>query len=77
MCTLTEEVECDICFMNYQAPRDLIKAKKYVFLAHANYEVEGRDIYTEADEYYGVSKWVAEAYERLLKQQGVDKVKVA
>ena len=75
---LTEEVECDICFMNYQAPRDLIKAKKYVFLAHANYEVEGRDVYTEADEYYGVSKWVAKAYERLLKQQGVNKeVKVA
>lgn len=75
---LIEEIECDICFMNYQAPRDLIKAKKYVFLAHANYEVEGRDIYTEADEYYGVSKWVAKAYERLLKQQGVNKeVKVA
>lgn len=75
---LTEEIECDICFMNYQAPRDLIKANKYVFLAHANYEVEGRDVYTEADEYYGVSKWVAEAYERLLRQQGVDKeVKVA
>lgn len=75
---LTEEVECDVCFMNYQAPRDLIKAKKYVFIAHANYEVEGRDVYTEADEYYGVSKWVAEAYERLLKKQGIDKeVKVA
>lgn len=75
---LTEPVECEICFMNYQAPRGLVHAKKYVYLAHANYEIEQRDIYTDADEFYGVSKWVADAYERLLKKEGIDKeVKVA
>lgn len=75
---LTEPIECEKCFMNYQAPRDLVKADEYIFIAHANYEVENRDIYTEANKYLGVSKWVSEAYERLLRQKGYkDKVEVA
>lgn len=70
---LTEPIECEKCFMNYQAPIDKIKADEYIFICHANYEVEGRDVYPGADRYLGVSKWVSEACERLLKKQGVDK----
>lgn len=70
---LTEPIECDRCFMNYQAPREKIIAKEYIALVHANYEIENRDVLPGCDEYYGVSNWVSKAYERLLKKQGCNK----
>lgn len=70
---LTEPIHCEKCFMNYQAPRERVIADEYIALVHANYEVENRDVLPGCNEYYGVSNWVSEAYERLLKKQGCDK----
>ena len=44
-------------------------------VAHANYEVQSLCVNGSPyiNNYYGVSKWVAEAYERILKNNGINK----
>ena len=44
-------------------------------IAHANFKIQDLppNVSPYIDNYYGVSKWVAEAYQELLKARGIDK----
>lgn len=72
---LNKPIKCKRCFQAYEIDMTLIEADEYIQIAHANYEIQGLapNISPKITSYYGVSKWVAEAYERLLKQRGIDK----
>lgn len=72
---INEPIECKQCFFSYEFDFSLIKADKYIPVVHANYEVQGLPpcISPLCDKYLGVSKWVSEAYERLLKERGINK----
>lgn len=66
---------CKRCFHAYEFNYNLVKADEYIQCIHANYEIQGLppNISPNITKYIGVSSWVSEAYERLLKQRGIDK----
>ena len=68
------------CFHAYEFDYSLVVSDEYIQCIHANYEIQGLppNISPKITKYIAVSKWVGEAYERLLKQRGIDrKVEVA
>ena len=68
-------IQAKKCFHAYEFNYNLVQADKYIQCIHANYEIQGLppNISPKITKYLGVSKWVSEAYERLLKQRGVDR----
>lgn len=72
---INQPIECEQCFFAYEFNFDLVKADKYICVAHANYEIQNLPvcISPKVTKYMGVSKWVSEGYERLLKAKGVNK----
>lgn len=76
----TGKFDCEKVFIAHNGvnPADILlypdKTEVNV-VAHANYEVQNLCVNGSPyiDNYYGVSKWVAEAYERLLKKNGINK----
>lgn len=68
------------CFHAYEFNYNLVEADEYIQCIHANYEIQGLppNISPKITKYLAVSNWVGKAYERLLKQRGIDrKVEVA
>ena len=72
---LNKPIECKRCFQAYEFDMEMVKADEYINVAHANYEIQNLpvNISPKITKYLGVSKWVSEAYERLLKQKGINK----
>lgn len=72
---LNKPIECKRCFQAYEFDMDMVKADEYIQVIHANYELQNLppNISPKITKYVAVSKWVAEAYERLLKQRGINK----
>lgn len=70
---LTEPIKCKKCFLMYKTPIDMVVADEYIQLIHANYKVQNLVVNTDPriKSYYGVSKWVAQDYEELLRKNGV------
>lgn len=68
-------IQAKRCFHAYEFNYKLVQADEYIQCIHANYEIQGLppNISPKITKYLGVSKWVSEAYERLLKQRGVDR----
>ena len=68
-------IECKRCFHAYEFDYNLVKADEYIQCIHANYEIQGLpvNISPKITKYLAVSKWVGEAYQRLLKKRGIDK----
>ena len=73
--TPQKPIQAKKCFHAYEFDYNLVQADEYYQCIHANYEIQGLppNISPKITEYLGVSKWVSEAYERLLKQRGIDK----
>ncbi len=63
------------CFHAYEFNYNLVQADEYIQCIHANYEIQGLppNISPKITKYIAVSKWTAEAYQRLLKQRGIDR----
>ena len=72
---VNEPIQCKQCFFSYEFDFNLVQADTYIPVVHANYEVQGLPpcISPVVSKYLGVSKWVSEAYERLLKDRGINK----
>ena len=68
-------IKCKKCFHAYEFDYNLVQADEYYQCIHANYEIQNLppNISKNITGYLGVSKWVSEAYERLLKDRGVDR----
>ena len=71
----SKPIQCKRCFHAYEFNYNLVQADEYYQCVHANYEIQNLppNISPNITKYLGVSKWVSEAYERLLKQRGIDK----
>ena len=72
---LNKPIECKRCFHAYEFDYNLVKAEEYYQCIHANYKIQGLppNISPNITEYLGVSKWVSEAYEELLKDRGINR----
>jgi len=72
---VNKPIYCKQCFFSYEFDFSLVVADEYIPVAHANYEVQGLPpcLSDNIKRYLGVSKWVCDAYERLLRQRGCDK----
>lgn len=68
-------IQCKRCFHAYEFNYNLVKADEYYQCIHANYKIQGLppNISPNITEYLGVSKWVSEAYEELLRDRGIDR----
>lgn len=73
--TPQKPIQAKKCFHAYEFDYNLVQADEYYQCIHANYEIQGLppNISPKINGYLAVSNWVGEAYERLLKQRGVDK----
>ena len=72
---LTKKIKCKKCFLMYNVSIDMVEAKEYIQLIHANYKVQNLTVNTDKriSKYYGVSNWVAKDYEELLQKEGITK----
>ena len=72
---LNKPIECKKCFMAYNVDTELVKADEYIQVIHANYEIQKLKPNTSPNvsKYVGVSKWVSDAYKRLLQKEGIYK----
>lgn len=70
---LTEKIKCKKCFLMYNSSIDKVEAEEYIQLIHANYKVQTMQVNTnpKITAYYGVSNWVSQDYEELLKKEGI------
>lgn len=68
-------IYCKRCFHAYEFDMNLVVADEYIQCIHANYEIQGLppNISPKITKYVAVSKWVAEAYQRLLEQRDIHK----
>lgn len=71
----SKPIYCKRCFHAYEFDMNLVVADEYIQVIHANYEIQGLppNVSPKITKYIAVSKWVGEAYERLLKDRGIDK----
>ena len=71
----SKPIQCKKCFHAYEFNYDLVQADEYYQCVHANYEIQKLppNISPKITKYLGVSKWVSEAYERLLMDRGINK----
>lgn len=76
----SDKFDCDVLFIAHNSikPEDLLKnpdKTKVINVAHANYKVQKLCVNGSPyiDEYYGVSKWVANDYEELLHRNEINK----
>lgn len=72
---VNKPIQAKRCFHAYEFDYNLVQADEYYQCIHANYEIQGLppNISPNITGYLAVSKWVGEAYERLLKNRGIDK----
>ena len=72
---LNKPIECKRCFQAYEFDYDMVKADEYIQVIHANYEIQELppNISPNITKYVAVSKWVADAYKRLLEQRDIHK----
>lgn len=72
---VNKPIYCKRCFHAYEFDMNLVVADEYIQCIHANYEIQGLppNISPKITKYIAVSKWVAEAYERLLEQRDIHK----
>lgn len=72
---LTKKIKCKRCFLMYSVSTEMVEAEEYIQLIHANYKIQNLPVNTDSkiSKYYGVSKWVANAYKELLENLGIKK----
>ena len=72
---LSKPIYCKRCFQAYEFEYNLVIADEYIQVIHANYEVQKLppNISPNINKYIGVSKWVCDAYKRLLEQRDIHK----
>lgn len=72
---VNKPIYCKRCFHAYEFDMNLVVADEYIQCIHANYEIQGLppNISPKITKYVAVSKWVADAYERLLEQRDIHK----
>lgn len=72
---LTQPIKCKRCFLMYRVGTDMVEADEYIQMIHANYKIQSLlvNIDPKITKYVGVSKWVADAYEEILRSKGVNK----
>ena len=73
--TQGKPIQAKRCFHAYEFDYNLVQADEYYQCIHANYEIQGLppNVSPNITGYLGVSEWVSKAYERLLKDRGVNK----
>ena len=72
---LTKPIYCKRCFHAYEFDMSMVVADEYIQCIHANYEVQNLppNVAPNITKYIAVSKWTAEAYQRLLDQRDIHK----
>lgn len=72
---LTEKIKCKKCFLMYSVSTEMVEAEEYIQLIHADYKTQNLPVNSDSkiSKYYGVSKWVADAYKELLENLGIKK----
>lgn len=72
---VNKPIYCKRCFHAYEFDMNLVVADEYIQCIHANYEIQGLppNISPKITKYIAVSKWVADAYKRLLEQRDIHK----
>ena len=63
--------KCKNLFMSYGARFDIFDAENIYYIIHANYKVQGLKpmVDDRITKYFGVSKWVADAYKEISNQE--------
>ena len=72
---VNKPIQCKRCFHAYEFDMNLVQADEYIQCIHANYEIQGLppNVSPKITKYIAVSKWVGDAYQRLLKDRGIEK----
>lgn len=72
---LTKKIKCKKCFLMYSVSTEMVEAEEYIQLIHADYKTQNLPVNSDSkiSKYYGVSKWVADAYKELLENLGIKK----